>query len=132
MKIYIAKKRHLIGENLSITVKSKYEGIIDLLSYLVKEGAYGPVDRMARAIDPDMVRISLYEAIRYASTELRRGASISIPSEDEVREFLDAVERRVGTAREVAIKALTRGLKMELSQLKSEQSKASETVTQAK
>jgi CRISPR type I-A-associated protein Csa5 len=115
-----------------MAIKSKYEGIIDLLSYLVKERVYGPVDRMARATDPDMVRLSLYEAIRYASTELRRGASVSIPSEDEVREFLDVVERRVGTAREVAIKALTRGLKMELSQLKSEQTKAPEAGAQAK
>jgi len=71
---------------------------------------------MARATDLDTIRISLYEAIRYASTEIRRGVHIELPSEEEINAFLEEVKKRIGLAREIAIKALTRGLKMELSE----------------
>ncbi|MEM0297599.1 MAG: hypothetical protein QXU35_07535 [Zestosphaera sp.] len=96
------------------TQKTRYEGIVDVFSYLVKEKVYGPVDRLARAVDLDMIRLALYEALRYASTEQRRGAQISLPSENEIQEFLEAIEKHgVGVAKKVAIRSLTRGLKQE-------------------
>jgi len=102
---------------LSCTPVSRYEGIVDLFSYLVKEKVYGPVDRLARAVDLDMIRLALYEALRYASTELRREAQVSLPSESEIREFLEAVEKSgVGVARRIAIAALTRGLRRQLAE----------------
>ncbi|AGT35092.1 hypothetical protein N186_03650 [Thermofilum adornatum] len=93
----------------------RYEGLVNIFAYLVKERVYGPVDRMARATDLDTVRLAVYEALRYASTELKRGVKIYVPSEGEVQDFLRAVEKRIGLAREIAIKALTRGLQMEVS-----------------
>lgn len=98
------------------THKTKYEGIVDLFSYLVREKVYGPVDRLARAVDLDMIRLALYEALRYASTEQRRGVTVSIPSEIEIQEFLEAIEKQgVGIAKKVAIRSLARGLKQELA-----------------
>lgn len=98
----------------TLTQKTKYEGIVDLFSYLVREKVYGPVDKLARAVDLDMIRIALYEALRYASTEQRRGAQVSLPSESEIQEFLEAVEKQgVGIAKKIAIRSLARGLRQE-------------------
>lgn len=92
--------------------KTKYEGLVKMFSYLVKEKVYGPVDRLARAVDPDMVRLALYEALRYVLTEQRKGVAVPLPSESEVEEFLEAVEKRgVGIARKVAVVSLARGLR---------------------
>ena len=90
-----------------------------MFSYLVEEKVYGPVDRLARAVDLDMVRQSIYDALRYISTEFRREGTqkaqakqIEIPSEEEIHEFLETIEKKgLGIARKVAIKALTKGLK---------------------
>jgi len=96
----------LYGENLS----SKYSSIVELLAYLVKERVYGPVDRLARATDLETIYMALYEALRYASTEVMKGG-VSIPSDEEIRQFLDDVSKRgAGLARRVAIEALTTGL----------------------
>lgn len=96
------------------TQKTKFDGIVDIFSYLVKEKVYGPVDRLARAVDPDMVRTALYEALRYVSTEQRKGAQITLPDENEIQEFLEAIEKQgVGIARKIAIRSLTRGLTKE-------------------
>ncbi|MEM0368800.1 MAG: hypothetical protein QW579_01635 [Desulfurococcaceae archaeon] len=101
---------------------SKYEGIVNVFSYLVKERVYGPVDRLARAVDQDMVRLALYEALRYVSTEQRKGAGVSLPSESEVQEFLESVEKQgVGVAKKVAIKSLARGLGQQSTVEKQEQ-----------
>lgn len=113
----------------------KYEGLIKTLAFLAVDNVYGPIDRMARAIDTDMVRVALYEALRYLSSELHKCieaeegkrvleeedrkrckllkelTNLTLP-EDEVKVFLDDLEKRgVGIARRVAIEALTLGLK---------------------
>jgi CRISPR type I-A-associated protein Csa5 len=94
--------------------REEFEGIIRALTYLVKERVYGPVDRMARAVDVDTVRLALYEAVRYVSVDARRGvaeAKRSLPDENEVRSFLERVERDIGIAKKVAAIALTRGVR---------------------
>ncbi len=97
----------------SLTQKVKYEGIVNLFSYLIKERVYGPVDKLARAVDLDMIRLALYEALRYASTEQRRGVQISLPDENEIQEFLEAIEKHgVGIAKKIAIRSLARGLSL--------------------
>jgi len=94
------------GGNLN----SKYSSIVELLAYLVKEKVYGPVDRLARATDLESIYTALYEALRYASTEVMKG-EVRIPSNEEVRQFLDEVSKRgASLARRVAIEALTTGL----------------------
>lgn len=93
------------------STKSKYEGIIEILAHLVKDNVYGPVDRLARAADLNMVRVAIYEAIRYISTEVRRGVEVVLPDENEIKAFLDEIEHRgVGVAKRIAIEALTKGL----------------------
>lgn len=95
------------------TVQTRYEKIVEVLAYLVKDNVYGPVDRLARATDLNMVRTAIYEALRYISTEVRRGREVKLPDENEVREFLEEIERRgAGVAKRVAIEALTRGLRI--------------------
>lgn len=91
-------------------MSSKYSGIVELLAYLVKEKVYGPVDRLARATDLETIYMALYEALRYASTEVTKGL-VKIPSDEEVKQFLDEVSKRgASLARRVAIEALTAGL----------------------
>ncbi|MEM4917468.1 MAG: hypothetical protein QXY97_06035 [Acidilobaceae archaeon] len=102
---------------------------MSLFAMLVKEKVYGPVDRLARASDLDMVRVAIYESIRYLSTEIQKGTVRKVPSEQEIREFLDDIERRgVGVARRIAIEALTRGLR---EQVEIQQAQAQSTQTQA-
>ena len=91
-------------------MSSKYPNVVGLLAYLVKERVYGPVDRLARATDLETVYMAIYEALRYASTEVARG-TVKVPPEEEVRQFLDEVSKRgASLARRVAIEALTAGL----------------------
>jgi len=94
-------------------LSTKYSGIVELLAYLVKERVYGPVDRLARATDLETIYMALYEALRYASTEVRKGFN-KIPSDEEIKQFLDEVNRRgASLARRIAIEALTTGLSQE-------------------
>jgi len=114
-----------------------FERIIGLLAFAVYDRVYGPVDRMARALDKSMVLASLYEIERYLSTEIvkcieaksgkrdlgeedmrrcqvleRLTNGFKIPH-DEIRNFLDHVERRgVEVARRLATEALSLGLKL--------------------
>lgn len=95
-----------------MSTRPKFEKVVEALSYLVRDNVYGPVDRLARATDLDMVRTALYEALRYLSTEIRKGTVPLVLDEAEIRAFLDEVERRgVGVARRVAIEALAKGLR---------------------
>jgi hypothetical protein len=95
------------GGNLS----SRYPNLVELLAYLVKEKVYGPVDRLARAADLETIHMAIYEALRYASTEVTKGA-VKVPPEEEVRQFLDEISKRgASLARRVAIEALTAGLR---------------------
>lgn len=97
----------------NLSSKPRFEMLINALALLVKDNVYGPVDRMARATDLEMVRTALYEALRYLSTDIRRGRITLTIDENEIKEFLEEVERRgVGVARSVAVKALAKGLKM--------------------
>jgi hypothetical protein len=55
--------------------------------------------------------MAVYEALRYASTEVAKGA-VKVPPEEEVRQFLDEVSKRgASLARRIAIEALTVGLR---------------------
>ncbi|MEM4570065.1 MAG: hypothetical protein QXE66_02010 [Desulfurococcaceae archaeon] len=102
--------------------KPKFDKIVEALSYLVKDNVFGPVDRLARSTDLDMVRTALYEALRYLSTEIRKGTVPLVIDEAEIRSFLDEVERRgVGIARRVAIEALAKGLKTRLESTQTQQ-----------
>lgn len=105
--------------------KPRFEKLVEALAYLVRDNVYGPVDRLARATELDMVRTALYEALRYLSTEIRKGAVPLVVDEEEVRGFLEEIERRgVGVARRVAIEALARGLKMQKETAQRKQSSA--------
>ncbi|MEM1720296.1 MAG: hypothetical protein QW496_05570 [Desulfurococcaceae archaeon] len=102
--------------------KPKFDKIVEALSYLVKDNVFGPVDRLARSTDLDMVRTALYEALRYLSTEIRKGTIPLVIDETEIKNFLDEVERRgVGIARRVAVEALAKGLKMKQESTQAQQ-----------
>jgi hypothetical protein len=107
LELYILSQCREGGENLN----SRYPNLVELLAYLVKEKVYGPVDRLARAADLETVYMAIYEALRYASTEVAKGA-VKVPPEEEVRQFLDEVSKRgASLARRIAIEALTVGLR---------------------
>lgn len=106
-------------------LRESTEKMVRILAYVVCEGTYGPVDRLARAADISAVMLSLYEAFRIISTELRRreteeqktGESPkvqlpSLPTEEEVKLFVEAIEKGgARLARKVAFEALVRGLR---------------------
>ena len=114
-----------------------YKNLIKVLALVIADNVYGPIDKMARAIDVDMVRAAFYETLRYLSTEIRKCidrekgqrelseedektcqlirselGNYTLPVE-EIEAFLAEVERKgVGLAKRIAIQALTRGLNL--------------------
>ena len=50
----------------------KYPGFANVLRILVEDKVYTPIDKLARALNQAMVRSALYEALRYAITEVRK------------------------------------------------------------
>ncbi|MEM4852734.1 MAG: hypothetical protein QXQ60_04145 [Thermofilum sp.] len=47
----------------------RYKGLVSLFMKLAHEKRFGPIDRMARALNPDLVRAALYDALRIAASE---------------------------------------------------------------
>ena len=84
------------------SIEEMYGHIIELFKNLAREKRYGPIDRMARALNPEFVRVSLYEALRIAVSE-----GWPLPPQGEIEKFLEAAERNLGLAQRVAIIALT-------------------------
>ena len=84
------------------SIEERYGGILNLFKNLAREKRYSPIDRMARALNPEFVRTSVYEALRIAVSE-----GWSLPSHEEVERFLEEAERNLGLAQRVAIIALT-------------------------
>lgn len=85
-----------------MSVAQRFPGIVGLFKKLAENRRYGPIDRLARALTPEMVRIALYEALRIGVTE-----GWDVPSESEVDVFLTEVERNLGVAQRIAAIALT-------------------------
>lgn len=137
-------------QTISQTPRTRFQKIVNILAFAVYDKVYGPVDRMARAVDKSMVVSSLYEVLRYVSTEIRRCYDIKIQRQqprneedvdrckkletltnfeipyDEVSAFLDDIERRgVDVAKRVAVQALTLGLNLALKSQQSFQQEVS-------
>jgi len=133
-------------QTISQTPRTRFQKIVNILAFAVYDKVYGPVDRMARAVDKSMVVSSLYEVLRYVSTEIRRCYDIKTQRQqprneedvdrckklealtnfeipyDEVSAFLDDIERRgVDVAKRVAVQALTLGLNLALKSQQSSQ-----------
>uniref|UniRef100_A0A7J3Z8R6 Uncharacterized protein n=1 Tax=Ignisphaera aggregans TaxID=334771 RepID=A0A7J3Z8R6_9CREN len=85
-----------------MSVLQKFPGIVELFKKLAENRRYGPIDRFARALAPEMVRIALYEALRIGVTE-----GWPLPSESEVDAFLAEAEKNLGVAQKIAAIALT-------------------------
>ncbi|WP_010479707.1 type I-A CRISPR-associated protein Csa5 [Thermococcus zilligii] len=101
----------------------EYEGIVKMLRFFVQTKNLGYVDRIGNALNPGPVEVTLHEALR-AFRSIRENATVGedgrryvekdgekipvpgIPSEDEVRAFLDAVRSDIGVAKRVATLAL--------------------------
>jgi hypothetical protein len=84
------------------SIEERYGRVIELFKNLAREKRYGPIDRMARALNPEFVRVSVYEALRIAVSE-----GWPLPPQEEVERFLEEAERNLGLAQRVAIIALT-------------------------
>jgi hypothetical protein len=106
------------------------EEVIKILSILVADGVYGPVDRLARASDVETVYLAIYEALRYIVPDLRRCQEGKEKEEKEkkrcnaIKDVLGAFEvneKMVSVfmgkanpriAKRVAVEALSRGLSL--------------------
>jgi len=84
------------------SIEERYGRVIELFKNLAREKRYSPIDRMARALNPEFVRVSVYEALRIAVSE-----GWPLPPQEEVERFLEEAERNLGLAQRVAIIALT-------------------------
>ncbi len=102
---------------------SEYEGIVKMLRFFVQMKNFGYVDRIGNALNPEPVEVTLHEALR-AFRSVRESAPVdesgrryvekdgkkipvpSIPTEEEVRTFLDDVRSDIGVAKRVATLAL--------------------------
>jgi len=85
--------------------------VINALAMLVKEKMYGPLDILATTPDPNLVYSALYNAIRYLATQ-----GLPVPSEDDINKFFAIAKDNPEILREVAIKALIRGIKLRQQQ----------------
>ncbi|RLG47819.1 MAG: type I-A CRISPR-associated protein Csa5 [Thermoproteota archaeon] len=102
---------------------SKYEGIVKMLRFFVQMKNFSYVDRIGNALNPEPVEVALHEALR-AFRSIRESAPVDskgkryvekegkkipvpgIPSDEEVRTFLDAVRSDISVAKRVATLAL--------------------------
>ncbi|ASJ10956.1 type I-A CRISPR-associated protein Csa5 [Thermococcus sp. P6] len=102
---------------------SKYEGIVKMLRFFVQTKNFGYVDRIGNALNPESVEVALFEAIR-AFRSIRESASVDsegrryvekegkkipvpgIPSEEEIKAFLEDVRSDVGVAKRISTLAL--------------------------
>ncbi|WP_297520791.1 type I-A CRISPR-associated protein Csa5 [Thermococcus sp.] len=102
---------------------SEYEGIVKMLRFFVQTKNFGYVDRIGNALNPEPVEVTLHEALRafrsiresaivgedgrrYVEKDGKRIPVPGIPSEEEVKAFLDAVCSDIGVAKRVATLAL--------------------------
>lgn len=105
------------------------EEVVKILSILVADGVYGPVDRLARAVDIETIYAAMYETLRYIIPDLRKcqegkesekQLARCVALKDILREFkVDESkitcfvnEASPKLAKKVAIEALSRGLSL--------------------
>jgi CRISPR type I-A-associated protein Csa5 len=102
---------------------SEYEGIVKMLRFFVQTKNFSYVDRIGNALNPEPVEVTLHEALR-AFRSIRESALIDekgrryvekdgkkipvpgIPTEEEVKAFLNDVRADIGVAKRVATLAL--------------------------
>ena len=101
----------------------KYPGFTNVLRILVEDKVYTPIDKLARALNQTMVRTALYEALRYAMTEVRKDCSsisddnerkkcekrkkLTLPNEEEINRLLTEIEKDLSIAQKLALLALS-------------------------
>ena len=85
--------------------KGYLDTMIEALSYLVKDKMYGPLDVLATTPDPQLAYGVLYNAIRYLASQ-----GYPTPTEDDINKLLVRARKQPEILREIAIKALVRGV----------------------
>ncbi|GAB6135979.1 type I-A CRISPR-associated protein Csa5 [Thermococcus prieurii] len=101
----------------------EYEGIVKMLRFFVQTKNFSYVDRIGNALNPEPVEVTLHEALRafrsiresapvdengrrYVEKDGKKIPVLGIPSEEEVKAFLDEVHSDIGVAKRVATLAL--------------------------
>jgi len=102
---------------------SEYRGIVRMLRFFIQMKNFSYVDRIGNALNPEPIEVALHEALR-TFRSIRENALVdgegrrfiekdgkkipvpSIPTEEEVLAFLNAVRSDTGIAKRVAILAL--------------------------
>ena len=85
--------------------KGYLDTMIEALSYLAKDKMYGPLDVLATTPDPQLAYGVLYNAIRYLASQ-----GYPTPTEDDINKLLARARKQPEILREIAIKALVRGV----------------------
>lgn len=106
------------GKNMSVaSVSQKYQGVVELFKKLAEERRFGPIDRLARALTHEMIRIAVYEALRIGVSE-----GWNLPTQQEIDIFISESEKNPGIAQKIAAIALT-AYKPKQKQLEEQQQK---------
>ncbi len=111
---------------------TEYKGIVKMLRFFVQTKNFGYVDRIGNALNPEPVEVALLEALRafrsiresapadkdgrkYVEKDGKKIPVPGLPTDEEVRAFLEAVHSDIGSAKRVATLALTYPSKKEKS-----------------
>lgn len=131
-------------KNISTTVpsKGKYDKLINILAFVAMDsGSYVVIDRIVRAYDRDTIEQSIYEAIRYIFTDIRKCTEFEknersltekekkkcfeiknilgdyVIPENEINTLLEEIERgRLSIVRRIAVQALSKALSIATTQ----------------
>ncbi len=106
------------------SILDKYPRFSNVLKILVEDKFYTPIDKLARALNTTMVRTALYEALRYAITEVNKNCeqltdetekkkcierkNMELPDENEINNLLKDIERDLSIAQQLALIALAK------------------------
>ena len=102
---------------------TEYEGIVKMLRFFVQTKNFGYVDRIGNALNPEPVEVALLEALRafrsiresapsdengrkYIEKDGKKIPVPALPTDEEVREFIEAVHSDIGLAKRVATLSL--------------------------
>ncbi len=109
-----------------------YEGMVKMLRFFVQMKNFSYVDRIGNALNPEPVEMAILEAIRafrsireststdkdgrrYVEKDGKKIAVPGVPTDEEVRAFLEAVRSDISVAKLVATLALAYPSKKEKS-----------------
>jgi len=80
--------------------------LASMLRYFVRSRKYGYVDRLANAYNPTIAEITIREALREARSAFDQNEKVHLPSESNVRQVIELINKDLSIAGILAALAL--------------------------